>query len=69
MTPEQCARLDQLIEAVVSAELDMDKAGRMHTYIVNAEAAKLEAHTALDKFKGELTTPDEPEETETKETN
>ena len=53
MTTEQCTRLSQLIETVINAELDMSKAERMHTYITNAEQAKLEAHTALDKFKGE----------------
>ena len=69
MTPEQRARLDQLIEAVVSAELGMSRADRMHTYIVNAENAKAEAHAELDKFVGGLMTPNEPEETETKENN
>jgi hypothetical protein len=67
MTTEQCTRLSQLIEAVINAELDMSKAERMHTYITNAEQAKLEAHAALDKFKEELMTPDEPEVTEIKE--
>jgi hypothetical protein len=67
MTTEQCTRLSQLIETVINAELDMSKAERMHTYINNAEQAKLEAHAALDKFKSELTILNEPEETETKE--
>ena len=67
MTPEQHTHLDQLIDAVISAELDMSKAERMHVYINNAEQAKLEAHAALDKFKSELTVPDEPEVTEEKE--
>jgi hypothetical protein len=39
----------------------------MHVYIANAEQAKTEAHAELDKFKSELTVPDEPESKETKE--
>ena len=67
MTTEQRTRLDQLIDAVISSELGMSRADRMHVYITNAEAAKTEAHAELDKFVGGLTVPDEPESKETKE--
>ena len=69
MTTEQRTRLDQLIDAVISSELGMSRADRMHTYITNAENAKTEAHAELDKFVGGLITPDEPEMIETKENN